>query len=338
VTAEHARLPAPFGRPNERDHVDHTLSGIHHVTAIGGEPQRTVDFYAGTLGLRLVKLTVNFDDPGTYHLYFGDELGRPGTILTFFPSPGSPRGHRGAGQATTVAFSVPAGSLGFWADRLTARSVAAEPPRPRLDEEVIVLHDPDGLQLELVADPGGDTREPCEGGPVPPEHAILGLFGVTLSEAHPEPTVSLLTRAMGFREVREGDGRFRVETGGGPGGTVDVLALPSEPRGRLAVGTVHHVAWRTPDDGEQAAWREHLMGDGLQVTPVIDRRYFRSIYFREPGGVLFEIATDPPGFAVDEPPASLGTVLRLPPWLEGARPRIQGALPPLRLPEHARAR
>jgi catechol 2,3-dioxygenase-like lactoylglutathione lyase family enzyme len=180
VTAEHARLPAPFGRPNERDHVDHTLSGIHHVTAIGGEPQRTVDFYAGTLGLRLVKLTVNFDDPGTYHLYFGDELGRPGTILTFFPSPGSPRGHRGAGQATTVAFSVPAGSLGFWADRLTARSVAAEPPRPRLDEEVIVLHDPDGLQLELVADPGGDTREPCEGGPVPPEHAILGLFGVTV--------------------------------------------------------------------------------------------------------------------------------------------------------------
>ena len=319
--------------------MTHEISGIHHVTAIGGDPQRTVDFYAGVLGLRLVKQTVNFDDPGTYHLYFGDELGRPGTILTFFPSPGAPRGHRGTGQVTTVSFSVPGSSLGFWVERLAARSVASEAPRSRLDEEVLVLQDPDGLQLELVADTYGDARTPWEDGPVPPEHAIRGFSGVTIAEENPERTVSLLTEIIGFRQVREAGNRVRFEVGqGGPGSRVDVLSLPSEPRGRVAVGTVHHVAWRTPGDAEQMAWRERLAGHGLQVTPVVDRRYFRSIYFREPGGVLFEIATDAPGFAVDEQPASLGTDLKLPPWLETARPRIERSLPALQLPENTGAR
>jgi glyoxalase family protein len=176
--------------------VTHDISGIHHVTAIGGDPQRTVDFYAGTLGLRLVKRTVNFDDPTTYHLYFGDELGRPGTIFTFFPSPGAPRGDRGSGQATTVSFSVPAGSLGFWCERLKARSVTCEVPRRRLGEEVVVLLDPDGLQLELVAGGQPDTRAPWEGGSVPPEYAIRGLFGVTVSEQSSEQTVWLLVEIM----------------------------------------------------------------------------------------------------------------------------------------------
>jgi len=305
-------------------------AGLHHVTAIAGDPQRNADFYLQVLGLRLVKRTVNFDAPDTYHLYYGDEIGSPGSILTFFPMPGVPRGRRGTGQTTTVGFSVPEGSLGWWRDRLRAAGAAAEDPLTRGGEDVLALEDPDGLRLELVAAGPADGRPPWERGPVPGAYAVRGLHAVTMSEGGPDPTAELLTGRLGFRLAEETGDRFRFATGdGGPGSLVDVVAQPSAPRGLVAAGTVHHVAWRAPDDPAQASWRAQLVAAGIDVTPVIDRRYFSSIYFREPGGVLFEIATDNPGFATDEPVDALGTGLRLPPWLEPQREAIQAALPAL---------
>jgi len=310
-----------------------TSRGIHHVTAIARDPQANVDFYAGVLGLRLVKRTVNFDDPGTYHLYYGDETGRPGTILTFFPWPMARRGTRGTGQATVTAFSVPEGSLGFWRERLAAHGVAHDEPARRFAEEVLTLLDPDGLKLELVAHAGAGEAEPWDGGPVPAEHAIRGFHGVTLAQQGYEATAELLTGPMEFEHAGEAGNRFRfMAAGEGPGRVVDVLCSPDLPPGRVAAGTVHHVAFRAADDADQLARREALAGRGLNVTPVLDRQYFHSIYFREPGGVLFEIATDPPGFTLDEPPEELGSALRLPPWLEPHRTRIEATLPPLSAP------
>jgi len=311
------------------------IAGIHHVTAIAGDPQQNVDFYAGTLGLRLVKLTVNFDDPGTYHLYYGDGLGRPGTIMTFFPWPGAPRGTIGLGQVGVTAFSVPRDSLDFWHRRLDTGGVATRGPTRRFDEQVLEFDDPDGLPLELVAG-GGLARPGWENGPVKAEHAIRGFHSVALVERAPRDasarTTQLLTESMRCRLIAEQDDRLRYAMGDGePGALVDVL-LAAVPRGQTAAGTVHHVAWRTPDDANQAAWRERIGAAGLDVTPVRDRQYFRSVYFREPGGVLFEIATDLPGFATDESPEHLGERLRLPPWLEPKRETIERALPPLRTP------
>jgi glyoxalase family protein len=307
-------------------------SGLHHVTAIAGDPQRNVEFYLRVLGLRLVKRTVNFDAPDTYHLYYGDEVGTPGTILTFFPWAGAPRGRRGTGQATTVSFSIPEASLGYWRERVAGAGVQAQ-ASSRLDEDVLVLSDPDGLQIELVARSDTDPRPPWARGPVPGEHAIRGLYAVTLTEHRADTTAGLLTDAMGFRLVDESGNRARFDTGdGGAGARVDVLDEPRGPHGHVAVGTVHHVAWRTPDDAVQLDWRSSLVSEGLNVTPVLDRRYFHSIYFREPGGVLFEIATDAPGFATDEPVETLGTRLQLPPWLESEREWIEQKLPPLTLP------
>lgn len=312
------------------------IQGIHHVTALASDPQANVDFYTATLGLRLVKRTVNFDDPGTYHLYYGDETGHPGTIITFFPWPMARRGIQGAGQATVTAFSVPQGSLGWWTERLNSLGAVFEDPHPRLDEEVLTLLDPDGLRLELVARAEADTRPPWLGGPVPAEHAIRGFEGVTLTEWNPEVTAGVLVDTLGFRKTAEEKGRIRFETGaGGHGARVDVLASPTAPRGHISAGTVHHVAWRAADEQDQLAWREAVEGAGLYVTPVLDRQYFRSIYFREPGGVLFEIATDPPGFTRDEPVESLGSALKLPPWLEPERQRIEAVLPPLEVREAA---
>lgn len=305
------------------------IAGIHHVTAMAGDPQANVDFYTGVLGLRLVKRTVNFDDPGTYHLYYGDEVGHPGTIMTFFPWPMARRGVQGAGQATVTAFSVPEGSLGFWTERLGRMGVPFDGPKPRLEEEVLTVLDPDGLRLELVAR-AGDGRKPWESGPVPAEHAVRGFDGVTLTEWNLEVTEEVLARVMGFRRVGEERDRVRFETGtGGSGTRVDVLASPAATRGHVSAGTVHHVAFRAADEADQLAWRETIDESGLYVTPVLDRQYFRSIYFREPGGVLFEIATDPPGFTRDEPVESLGTALKLPPWLEASRSQIEATLPPI---------
>ncbi|MBI5576457.1 MAG: ring-cleaving dioxygenase [Deltaproteobacteria bacterium] len=310
-----------------------TISGIHHVTAIAGDPQRNLDFYTGILGLRLVKLTVNYDDPSTYHFYFGDGEGRPGTILTFFPWPGAPRGRRGTGQATAVAFSIPRNAAGFWIERLKASGIDATAPHRRFDEEVIPFADPDGLQLELVAHASAESRDPWSDGPVSAAHAIRGFFGVTLLEEGYERTAELHANTFGFTPSHEEGNRFRYESGGGaPGAVVDLLCLHSAPSGQVAVGTVHHVAFRTAGPKEQAAWRSKLVDLGYNVSPVIDRVYFRSIYFREPGGVLYEIATDSPGFTVDEPPDHLGSRLLLPPGLEPRRSSLEEILPPVRIP------
>ena len=315
-----------------------SILGIHHVTAIADDPQRNVDFYVNVLGLRLVKRTVNYDDPGTYHLYYGDEVGHPGTVLTFFPWPGAPRGRRGPGQATVTSFSVPSGALGYWANRFRALGVESDPPHGRFDEEVLVFFDPDGLKLELVAHPSAGTKTPRTGGPVPAERAIRGFHGVTLTEHASEPTASLLAHPLGFRLLGTAGPRSRFESGlGGPGTWVDVLHEPAAAPGQVAVGTVHHVAWRTPTDEAQQSWRQRIVDKGVGVSPVRDRQYFHSIYFREPGGVLFEIATDPPGFRIDEPVDQLGMGLRLPPWLEGIRGPLEQQLPPLRLPDVGRA-
>jgi glyoxalase family protein len=306
------------------------FAGIHHVTAIADNPQKNVDFYSGILGLRLVKKTVNFDDPGSYHLYYGDAAGNPGTIMTFFSWPGAYRGRIGTGQVSTTSFAVPEDSLGYWVERLVEHGVRFEQPKKRFDETVLAFEDPDGLAVELVARPGRDGGE-APGGPVPAEHAIRGISGVTLSEQSGKATTDFLTNRLGFEKVEEEDGRMRYLTTSSSGSFADVLVRPDGAAGRVAVGTVHHVAWRAPDDETQEEWREELLYHGFDVTPVLDRVYFHSIYFREPGGVLFEIATDPPGFAVDE--EHLGENLKLPPWLEEDRERIEQSLPPVRQPQ-----
>lgn len=309
------------------------LNGIHHVTAIAGDPQRNVDFYTGLLGLRLVKVTVNFDDPQSYHFYYGDELGRPGSIVTFFAWPGARPGREGTGQINTIAFSIPRDSLDFWRQRLTEAGTAVEGPAERFDERYLTLRDPDGLVLELVAANAGDARQAWEHGPVAAEHAIRGVYAVTLWEDGRARTEALLKDTMGLRFVGQEQDIYRYAFGNGqPGELVDVREAQGEPRGRVAVGSVHHVAWRTPGDDEQLAWRTDLIGISAAVSPVMDRDYFHSIYYREPGGVLFEIATDAPGFATDETSETLGTALKLPAWLEPQRQVIEQSLPKLRLP------
>lgn len=300
------------------------------MTATASDPQRNIDFYTRILGLRLVKLTVNFDDPHTYHLYYGDKIGRPGSILTFFPWPGAPRGRRGTGQVTVTSFLVPEDSMQFWKDRLRQSKVRFEDTVRRFkgEEESLTFYDHDDLKLELVAASGSTNYVPWENAPVPEKRAIRGFHGITISEEGYERTALLLKETMGFRLVKEEGERFRyVGSLGGTSAYVDVLCQPALPRGEVLAGTIHHVAFRTPDDASQRRWRQKIIGAGLSPTPVIDRQYFHSVYFREPGGVLFEIATDPPGFAIDEPEDKLGTALKLPPWLESSRKHIERALP-----------
>ncbi len=308
-------------------------SGLHHVTAIGGDPQRNADFYLRTLGLRLVKTTVNFDDPGTYHLYYGDQSGKPGSLMTFFPWKDAPSGRHGTGQATTTSFSVPEASLGWWKQHLAASSVETSQIRNADDEETLTFRDPDGLKLALVAHPQGDPRDPWDTKLVPAEHAIRGLHSVTLSVSKEDATAGMLTEGLGLSFANQESNRLRFSAGeGGPGALVDVLVTPDAPRGLVAAGTVHHVAWRAPDEPTQAAWRDELVDKGVNVTSILDRQYFRSIYFREPGGTLLEVATDEPGFAIDEPLLELGRALKLPPWLEPKREDIEAMLPKLNLP------
>ncbi|HYF38181.1 MAG TPA: ring-cleaving dioxygenase [Gemmatimonadales bacterium] len=307
--------------------------GIHHVTAIAGDPQRNLDFYAGVLGLRLVKLTVNFDDPGSYHLYYGDEVGRPGTILTFFPWPHGMRGRQGAGQITTIALAIPPGALGFWIERLISQGITYRGPTRRFDEQVLAFSDPDGLPLELVATAAALAQEPWSDGPVSPEQAIRGVHGATIWEDGEAGTGTFLNQVLGMASVGEDEGlsRYAAE-GSGPGLVVDLRRAGGFWRGTGGVGTVHHLAFRAAGDEEQLAKRSEIESRGFDITPVIDRQYFHSVYFREPGGVLFEIATDGPGFAIDEAVSELGSHLKLPPMYEPNRGRIELALPPLRLP------
>jgi catechol 2,3-dioxygenase-like lactoylglutathione lyase family enzyme len=322
------------------------IRGIHHITAIASDPQRNLDFYTRVLGLRLVKLTINFDDPGTYHFYFGDSTGHPGTILTFFPWSNIRRGRHGTGQVGMVAFNIPQNSIRFWMDRFKQLGITNSSPFRRFDEEVMTLLDPDGLSLELVASSlGASGSTPWESNGIPAEHAIRGFSQPTLLLEGFEQTANLLTGVFGMTQVQQSGSRFRFlagETGAvsAAGGQVDVEVRPDEPTGGLGAGVVHHIAWRTWDDAQQLAWRDILVERGLNVTPVMDRNYFHSIYFREPGGILFEIATDPPGFAIDELVEALGSRLQLPAWLEPHRAEIEAALPTLKLPEtqkpHAR--
>jgi glyoxalase family protein len=309
------------------------ILGIHHITAIAGDPQRNLDFYTRVLGLRLVKLTVNFDDPGTYHFYFGNERGTPGSIVTFFPWPNAPRGVVGSQHVTAITFAVPTGSPAYWRSRLAAHGVRVNDAGERFSETVLAINDPDGLPVELVASPQADPAAAWTDAPVDREHAICGFHSSTLSEEGYEQTARLLTDTMGFSLVGNEGNRFRYQTGGGgAGATVDVLCTPAGRVGRLGTGTVHHIAWRTPDDAQQLQWRSELARLGYNVTPVIDRNYFHSIYYREPGGVLFEIATDPPGFAIDEPLEHLGERLMLPRQYESQRSTLERVLPSLTLP------
>ncbi len=306
------------------------VHGLHHITAIAADPRVNLDFYTRALGLRFVKKSVNQDDPGTYHLYYGDYAGSPGTILTFFPWAGLRRGRPGTGQAYATAFSVPAGALSFWQERFTKLKVTQEPVQKRFADEVLPFLDPDGLRLELLATTEMDSREPAPAADVPRESAIRGFHSSTLALTEAAPTAAVLTGPMGHRQSAQEGHRARYEAGaGGPGTYVDLLADPALPRGLNGAGTIHHVAFRAADDAVQIAARGELMQKGLHVSPIIDRAYFKSIYYREPAGVLFEIATDQPGFAIDEPVGSLGTRLGLPPHLEPHRAGIVAALPPL---------
>lgn len=313
------------------------ITGLHHVTAIASEPQRNLDFYAGLLGLRLVKRTVNFDDPGSYHFYFGDAAGTPGTILTFFPWPNARRGVHGAGEVATTAYAIPTSSAAFWLGRLKDRGVAVERPPARFGEEVIRFSDPDGMAVELIASGHPGAIQTWTDGPVPAEHALRGFHSVSATLDDPADTARLLTGTFGYRPAGEAGNRLRFAAAGesGLGRSVDLVHVAGAEAGRLGAGSVHHIAFRAKDEAQQLAWREKLSHLGYGVSPVMDRTYFHSIYFREPGGVLFEIATDGPGFAIDESLDELGTNLRLPSWMESSRSRIEEILPRITLPSEA---
>ena len=302
------------------------IPGIHHVTAIGSDPGRNLAFYTETLGLRLVKRSVNQDDVSVYHLFYGDRGGSPGTSMTFFPYTNARQGRVGTGQVSTVSFLIPDEAVDYWVDRLADEGVDADDPRERFGDTVIPFRDPDGLPLELVARADAPDGDPPEG-PVPEERAIRGFFGVTLSLASAGPTADLL-EAMGYRETASEHGRQRYEADGELGYAVDVLEDPQAPRGRPGAGTVHHVAFQVTDD-EQSAWRDVLMEHGLRPTEIIDRKWFKSVYARTEGGVLFEYATKSPGYTVDEDLDELGERLVLPEWLEDRRDEIEAGLPDL---------
>ncbi len=308
------------------------LPGIHHVTSITRDVQKCVDFYVGVLGLRFIKKSINQDVPDTYHIYFGDNLGSPGTAMTFFGWPSWPKRKAGSGQVTTVSFAVPQPALDFWTVRLRKHGLNVS-RASRFGTDVIVVADPDGIELELVGMASDDRWVPWSESPVEREHAIRGFHSVTMTVAESSATVDLLLKTMGFRKAAHEGGRTRFETGqGGPDAILDVVESPEGPEGEESVGTVHHVAWRAVDAAHQAEWREAVVKAGRSVTPVIDRYYFKSIYFREPGGVLFEIATDGPGFTIDEPAESLGTSLSLPPWFQVRRDTLDATLTPIVVP------
>jgi glyoxalase family protein len=306
-------------------------SGIHHVTSIAGSARRNLDFYTRTLGLRLVKKTVNFDAPTSYHFYYGDSAGRPGTILTFFAWEGSAPGRLGIGETQETVFSIPEGSIGYWTQRLIERGVAHDPPVKRFGATTLAFRDQDGTRLALTGVKGLEATPEWSAGGVPAEHAIRGFHGVSLLLAEAGPTAAILTDVFGFAAGGSEGATQRYQAPDvGLGGLIDLRTAGEFLPARQGAGSVHHIAFRAADDAEQAAMVGKLVQDHhLQVTEQKDRNYFRSVYFREPGRVLFEIATDPPGFAIDESPDSLGRALKLPPFLEGRRASIEAALPAL---------
>jgi glyoxalase family protein len=307
-----------------------SVTGLHHVTAIAGDPRENLEFYTGLLGLRLVKRSVNQDAPDTYHLFYADGEGRPGTDLTFFPWPGLDPARPGAGLAMEVSFSVAPGSLGWWAERLVAAGVVTGDRERRFGDAALLFHDPHGLRLALVETESPLDTAPWTHGTVPERHRLRGFHAVRLWERDLEDTSRFLQRGLGFDARGEEGGWHRFEAGpGGAGRRVEVRATPTERRGAWGTGAVHHVAYRVPDEDAQAEIRRRVLAAAGHPTEVIDRFWFRSIYFREPGGVLFEVATDGPGFTVDEDAENLGEALILPPWLEARRAEIEAGLPSL---------
>ncbi len=321
-----------------RDDIRQTaqLYGIHHITAIAGDAQQNLDFYAGVLGLRLVKKTVNFDDPYTYHFYFGDSEGRPGTIITFFPwGDDAITGRHGSNHLDSYAFAIPAGSATEWVSRLSRYGVSVEPISTRFGETVVRFRDPSGLHLELIESAITPTDGRRANG-IPSSMAISGLHGATIFHRDEKPTADFLVQMLGFTAGPSENGRFRYAMSSGtPGSVVDIVVDRTAAPGRMGRGMIHHLAFRVPDDAAQLTIRETFVRDGWNVSPVRDRQYFKSIYFHEPGGVLFEVATDPPGFFTDETPETLGSALKLPPWFEQHRRSIEQALPVLVEPHAA---
>jgi glyoxalase family protein len=311
------------------------VKGLHHITAISGKAQENVDFYAGVLGMRLVKKSVNQDDPGTYHLFYADAAGTPGSDLTFFPWEQMAPPVIGHGLAVEVALEVPNGSLAFWGERLEKYGATVSKIEKRFGKDVLPLTDPHGMRVTLVADETRRTFEPWPGSSVPVERQVRGLYGARLWEREAAATAAFLETTMGFERLGEEDGwtryGFRNHSG-----VVDVRETPSERRGRWGIGAVHHLAWRVDDEPHQLAVREQVEAGGAHATPVIDRFWFKSVYFKEPGGVLFELATEGPGFAVDEDPEHLGESLVLPPFLQPHREKIEAVLPTLTTPSLSR--
>jgi len=311
--------------------MEKLVRGLHHVTATVDDAQQDFSFYTKVLGLRLVKKTVNFDNHNVYHFYYGNEAGAPGTIMTTFPYKGwgVPVGQKGAGQIRVTSFSIPAGSLDFWKARLQARGATVQDEAPKFGEESITVTDPSGLILELVAS-RADARSPWTPDDVPAGRAIRGIHSITMPIRAPAKTLELMTQVLGFDVVNEGPGRTRLAVGGDlPGHLIDVVHAADAAPGINGLGTVHHIAMAVSSEEEQLRMRAELVRLGYQVTPVMDRQYFRSIYFREPGGVLFELATVPPGFTIDETLPCLGQDLKLPPWEEPNRAEIEAKLPPV---------
>ncbi|TXK76803.1 ring-cleaving dioxygenase [Paenibacillus sp. N3.4] len=308
------------------DDVTTTNTGIHHITAFVQNAQETVDFYAGILGLRMIKKTINFDAPEVYHLYFGNEMGSPGTIITFFPWANSRKGRIGGGQVGITSYAVPTGTLPFWAKRLEQFAISYE-KSVRFGETSLQFEDRDGLKLEIVEREDGPLSQWSFGG-VPADKAIKGFAGAVLYSTAPDKTGELLVQVMGLQKVGQEGAYARFKSSGNLGNIVDINVTPM-PYGAGGAGTVHHIAWRAKDDAEHALWRSHIENSGFHPTPIVDRQYFNAIYFREEGGILFEIATDPPGFARDEQPEALGEKLMLPEWFEEHRSQIVSNLPPI---------
>ncbi len=310
--------------------MENRILGLHHITAIAGDAKRNFNFYSKVLGLRFIKKTVNFDDPGTYHFYFGDESGSAGTILTFFPwGNGIPQGRKGAGMATEIGYSVPQGSLEKWVERFEKYNVIYNKPAVRFGERYLTFNDPDGLKLELIESKTPDTRTPWETDEVKADMATRGFHNITLTLNDVEATAAVLT-VFGYKLIEKEANRYRYATDAVENAAiVDLVEIPTEKRGHVANGTVHHVAFRVKNDEVLAEFRNKIIDLGLNITPQIDRNYFHSLYFREPAGVLFEIATDNPGFMVDESLEELGQNLKLPAQYESRRKEIEATLVPL---------
>lgn len=310
--------------------MENIVNGLHHITAIAGNAKRNYNFYANILGLRLVKKTVNFDDPGTYHLYYGDKQGTPGTIITFFPWEGITQGRRGARQATEIGYSVPEGSLDFWLKRFETHNVIYNKVAEKFGEPYLTVLDPDGLKLELIVSKTPDNRLPWETDDIKAENAAKGFYNTTITTNKIQPTADILTGVFGYRLLEQHVNRYRFITDAvGTANIIDLVEIPAEIAGHVAGGSVHHVAFRVKNEEVLMQYHERIAAMGLHITEKIDRNYFFSLYFREPGGVLFELATDNPGFAVDEPVDELGTHLKLPEQYEHLRSSLEETLPPL---------